>query len=484
MTLGFLAPITSSENDVNLGDSLPKEFAKKLVIGGKALKPGAVKTFYHEMENYEQTTVINTSLPEKLTKYENLDQNKECLRNAVAKGVAAFKDSDIKTVEISKDFQDQETVSEAVILSSWNYKEKERAKFPEFKNLNERGKMIAETQNLARVLKETPANLMTPTVFAETIQKYVNDWNLKNVQVIPRNRSWIEEQKMGSFLSVSNGGPEPPVFLEIHVNKPEGDDDAVPEVCMVGKGITFDAGGISIKGSKGMMDMRADMGGAATTAAATLGAARLVDTNKYFACLTPLCENMPSGTATKPGDVVTAMNGKTICVNNTDAEGRLALADALHYADKVLKAKEIINAATLTGAMMVALGGGAAGFWTRSDKMWELMEKCGRDTGDRVWRMPLYQLYVDQMRDSSIADLDNLGSASPAGGCCTAAGFLSEFVENENWAHVDIAGVMMNSKHVGYINGGMSGRPARTFLRYLEERLTTIDVVSNEPTKL
>lgn len=483
MTLGILAPVTTQKDEINLF-SLPKDLARKLKTGDKFIKPGASKTFHHEIENYEQTTIVNTSLPEKLAKYENLDQTKESLRNAIAKGVSAFKDSDIKTVEISNDFQDQETVSEAVVLSTWNYKEKERAKFPEFKNLNQRGKMIAETQNLARTLKETPANLMTPQIFVETIKKYANDWNLKNVEIIPRQRAWLEEQKMGSFLSVSNGSPEvPPILLEIHVNKP-ADENAVPEICMVGKGITFDAGGISIKGAKGMMDMRADMGGAATTAAATLGAARLVNTDKYFVCLTPLTENMPSGTATKPGDVVTAMNGKTICVNNTDAEGRLALADALCYADKVLKAKEIINAATLTGAMMVALGGGAAGVWSRSDQMWELLERCGRDTGDRVWRMPLYQLYVDQMKDCPIADLDNLGSASPAGGACTAAGFLSEFVENENWAHVDIAGVMANQKHVGYINAGMSGRPARTFLRYIEERLTNSDVIADEPVKI
>jgi len=457
--------------------------AQKLTIGSKILKPGASKTLFHEIGDYEQATIVNTTLPEKLPKYENVNLTKENLRNAIAKSVATFKDSDIDSVDVSPDFSDLETVSEAIVLSSWNYKEKERKKLPAFNNLDPRGKILGETQNLARTLKETPANLMTPTIFAKTIQETVDSWNLKNVQVIARDRAWCEQQKMGSFLSVSNGGPEPPVFLEIHVNKPE-DPDAVPEICMVGKGITFDAGGISIKGSKGMMDMRADMGGAATTAAATLGAARVIDNGKYFACLTPLCENMPSGTATKPGDVVTAMNGKTICVNNTDAEGRLALADALCYADKVLKAKEIINAATLTGAMMVALGGGASGFWSRSDKMWELMEKCGRDTGDRVWRMPLYELYVNQMKDCAIADLDNLGSASPAGGACTAAGFLSEFVECENWAHVDIAGVMMNAKHVGYLNAGMSGRPARTFMRYLEEKLSGTDLAADEPIKL
>jgi len=174
MTLGILAPVTTQKDEINLF-SLPKDLARKLKTGDKFIKPGASKTFHHEIENYEQTTIVNTSLPEKLAKYENLDQTKESLRNAIAKGVSAFKDSDIKTVEISNDFQDQETVSEAVVLSTWNYKEKERAKFPEFKNLNQRGKMIAETQNLARTLKETPANLMTPQIFVETIKKYAND---------------------------------------------------------------------------------------------------------------------------------------------------------------------------------------------------------------------------------------------------------------------------------------------------------------------
>merc|ERR1711976_68756 len=179
---------------------------------------------------------------------------------------------------------------------------------------------------------------------------------------------------MGAFLSVSQGSVVPPVMLEIHVNRP-ANREAVPEICMVGKGVTFDTGGISIKPSAGMDLMRADMGGAATCVASTLGSARLDKSGKYYACLTPLCENMPSGTATKPGDVVTASNGKTIQVDNTDAEGRLILADALVYADRDLKAKRILDAATLTGAMMVALGAGASGVFIRSQQIYYRVAK-------------------------------------------------------------------------------------------------------------
>ena len=177
---------------------------------------------------------------------------------------------------------------------------------------------------------------------------------------------------------------------------------------------------------------------------------------------------MPSGTATKPGDVVTASNGKTIQVDNTDAEGRMILADTLIYADRDLKAKRILDAATLTGAMMVALGAGASGVFTRSQQIYEKLAKASFETGDRVWQMPLFELYLDQMKKTPTADLNNLGPR--AGGSCTAAAFLGAFVENcEEWAHVDIAGVMANTTEVAYLSAGMSGRPTRTFMKFLFE---------------
>ncbi|KAG7221896.1 hypothetical protein INR49_016922 [Caranx melampygus] len=259
------------------------------------------------------------------------------------------------------------------------------------------------------------------------------------------SQAWIEEQQMGAFLSVSKGSEEPPVFLELHYNG--SPDSTQAPLLLVGKGITFDSGGISLKPSSSMDAMRADMGGAATV------------------CLAPLCENMPSGKATKPGDVVTAKNGKTIQVDNTDAEGRLILADALCYGH-TFNPRAIVNVATLTGAMDVALGSAATGVFTNSDWLWEQLHKASVVTGDRVWRMPLFQHYTRQVTDSQLADLNNIGKYSRSGGACTAAAFLREFVTAPHWAHLDIAGVMSNKDEIPYLRKGMSGRPTRTLVEF------------------
>nr|CAI5817964.1 unnamed protein product [Callosobruchus analis] len=220
----------------------------------------------------------------------------------------------------------------------------------------EKGTIKAEAQNLARRLADTPSNLLTPTIFAEEAQKILSSLG---VQVQVYDKKWAEDQKMFSFLSVARGSAEPPKFLEITYNK-EGSDS--PFV-LVGKGVTFDTGGISIKPSASMDEMRADMAGAATVLSTVFGLAKLnLDAN--LKVLIPLTENMPSGTATKPGDMVRARNGKSISVDNTDAEGRLILADALCYSAS-FKPKWVVDVATLTGAMRVALGSGCTGMTGR-----------------------------------------------------------------------------------------------------------------------
>lgn len=181
-----------------------------------------------------------------------------------------------------------------------------------------------------------------------------------------------------------------------------------------------------------------------------------------------MCENLPSGKATKPGDVVYAMNGKSIQVDNTDAEGRLVLADALVYAhsfDPLL----ILDIATLTGAMNVALGSAATGVFSTSTRYWNLLHSCGIETGDRVWRMPLFNHFTKQTTDSQLADLCNIGKYPGQGGCCIAAAFLREFVTVPNWLHLDIAGVMENKDEVSYLSKGMSGRPNRTLVKFVEK---------------
>merc|ERR1719461_2544640 len=268
--------------------------------------------------------------------------------------------------------------------------------------------------------------------------------------------------KMGSFLSVARGSHEPAKFLEMHYNS--GDSDS-PPVVLVGKGVTFDTGGISIKPSAKMDAMRGDMGGAAT---ATMKAVASLGLKINLKVLVPLTENMPGGSATKPGDVVTAMNGVTIQVDNTDAEGRLILADALCYAD-TLKPRLVMDVATLTGAISVALGAGAAGVYSKRTGDWETLSQCGARAGDRVWRMPLWKLYNEKMKKSALADLNNI-SLSPGGGSCTAAAFLSNFTSCPAWLHLDIAGVMDNSAgDVKYLSNGMSGRPTRTLVHYLQQ---------------
>lgn len=329
----------------------------------------------------------------------------------------------------------------------------------------EQGAIMADSQNTVRKLMEMPANILTPTRFGQLATECLQ--SCENVDIKIRDKKWAESMKMGAYLSVAHGADEPLAFVEIAYN---AHLDSQP-VVLVGKGITFDSGGISIKPSANMDLMRGDMGGAACVLGALTCAARLKLPIKLVA-LMPLCENMPSGRATRPGDVVYAMNGKSIQVDNTDAEGRLILCDALCYAD-TFKPSGIIDIATLTGAIGVALGSGAAGAFTNSSYYWSLLEKASYRTGDRVWRMPLFQHYTKQMTDSQLADLNNISNAGSGGGSCTAAAFLKEFVTTDNWVHLDIAGVMSNKAELPYLGKGMSGRPLRTvveFLRLLSEK--------------
>jgi aminopeptidase len=292
-----------------------------------------------------------------------------------------------------------------------------------------KGLVMGEAQNMARLLMETPANHMNPSLFAQHAEKVFQ--GLPHVELIVRDRQWVTEEKMGAFLSVSNGSKndQPLKFLEIHYRN--GEDQPI---ALVGKGVTFDTGGISLKPSKGMAMMKGDMGGAACVLSAMWAIASL-RIPKNVSCFIPLTENMPSGSATKPGDVVIARNGLSIEVDNTDAEGRLILADAIHYASS-FRPKAIIELSTLTGAMDVALGSAYAGVFSNSDTLWQQLRDAGDKAGDRFWRMPLDDEYKKQI-SSTVADLKNVGDGSA--GSCTAAIFLKEFVpgdSNIQFAHI------------------------------------------------
>ncbi|KAG8014679.1 Cytosol aminopeptidase [Nibea albiflora] len=384
---------------------------------------------------------------------ENWDTSKESIRQAVSAGCRLLQDLEVNHVEVDA-CGDAQSAAEGAALGLFHYDQlKSKKKTKVTTQLHgsadsvgwEKGLAYAEGQNLARFLMEAPANHITPTAFANTIEEKLAP-HAKRVTINKRPQSWIEEQQMGAFLSVSKGSEEPPVFLELHYNG--SPDSKQAPLVFVGKGVTFDSGGISLKPSPSMDAMRADMGGAATVCASIVTAAALKLPVNIIG-LAPLCENMPSGKATKPGDVVTAKNGKTIQVDNTDAEGRLILADALCYGH-TFNPRAIVNVATLTGAMDVALGSAAAGVFTNSDWLWEQLHKH----------------YTRQVTDSQLADLNNIGKYSRSGGACTAAAFLREFVTAAHWAHLDIAGVMGNKDEIPYLRKGMSGRPTRTLVEF------------------
>eukprot|EP00116_Pleurobrachia_bachei_P004889 sb/3465151/ len=399
----------------------------------------------------------------------------EVIRTAIGHAVTSLK-SDPSITEIVVDSAGNARASaEATMLSLFKFDALKSKKTPspevsQCKSVDlpeacesawREGVTLAKYQNLSRYLMEMPANHMTPRLFVETIQKRVaEDFPDGRVKLVVRERDWIEDQKMGSFMSVAKGSDEPPFLLELHYT---GTVEGESPVCLVGKGVTFDTGGISIKPSKGMDAMRADMGGAACMTSATLAAAAL-SLPINIVSLIVLCENMPSARATKPGDVVTAMDGTTIQVDNTDAEGRLILADALCYSD-TFQPRHVIDAATLTGAMAVALGGECSGTYSTCEDLWGALESGGRASGDRLWRMPLFAEYGDLLK-SPTADVNNI-SSTPYGGSITAAKFLERFVKCDSWAHLDIAGVMDSTQSSSYLPKGMSGRPTRTLVEAL-----------------
>lgn len=311
---------------------------------------------------------------------------------------------------------------------------------------------VAQAQNFARFLVDTPANKMTPSLFVEYAKEYLP----KNVTVKVYDRKEIQKMNMNLFLGVSNGSAEEPKLLEISYKK--GSEC----IALVGKGITFDSGGISLKPAQKMAAMKGDMGGGATVVS-TIGALSRLSADVSVVGIIPLTENMPSGTATKPGDVHVGSAGKSVEVDNTDAEGRLVLADALDHALKFNPTK-IIDIATLTGAITVSLGPVMAGIFSNSDALAEEIVKVSNEVGDKVWRLPATDEYKSLI-SSEVADLKNVGG--PAGGSITAAIFLKEFVKDIPWAHLDIAGVAFNTLTPALHGKGATGRPVKLLSNWL-----------------
>ncbi len=317
----------------------------------------------------------------------------------------------------------------------------------------EAGEAIAEAVNRTRDLVNEPANYMTPAKLAEAAQEIADTYKM-DIEIF--DRAEIEALGMGGLMGVSQGSQQPPKFI---VLKYRGTKTDSIDVALVGKGITFDSGGISIKPAENMADMKGDMAGAASVLGAMTALAYFKPEINVTGIM-PATENLPSGSALKPGDVVRAMNGKTIEVLNTDAEGRLILADALSYAVK-LGAKKIVDIATLTGACQVALGNFCTGAFTNNQPFLNTMLAAATKTGEYVWQLPTFPEYSELIK-SSVADIKNTGGRYA--GAITAAKFLEEFVGHTPWVHLDIAGTSDTDKDKGYQMKGATGTPVRTLV--------------------
>jgi len=317
--------------------------------------------------------------------------------------------------------------------------------------------IVGDSQNFARDLVNEPSNRMTPTILGERAQKMAQEVGLK-CEVYGAEK--IKELKMGAFWSVAQGSDEPPALIVMKY-EPAGAPEK-PVLGLVGKGVTFDTGGISIKPADGMEKMKYDMAGGATMIAAMRAIALLKPKVKVIGivCAT---ENMPSGKAQKPGDVQIAMSGKSIEIINTDAEGRLVLADGLHYA-KQLGATHLVDAATLTGAVVVALGYANVGVFANDDAIYERLHKANEEAGEKMWRLPLDDEYKEQIR-SNIADIMNTGGRW--GGAINAAMFLKEFAEDTPWIHLDIAGTAWMEDQKPWIAKGPSGVALRSVVEFV-----------------
>ncbi|MCD6575555.1 MAG: leucyl aminopeptidase [Nanoarchaeota archaeon] len=406
------------------------------------------------------------------------DFSPEELRKAGAKAVRFAKELKIDEITIAVPKLDNyviggQALAEGVILSSYEFDKfktkKEDIEIKEvtfattsplkFKKGMEVGQIISKYVCCARDLVNNPSNHATPSALASKI-KEISKKNKIKIRIYGEKE--IERMGMGCFLGVAQGSSKEPklVVLEYWGNKKSKEFHA-----LVGKGVTFDSGGISLKPSEKMSEMKGDMAGGAAVACGINAIAELKLPVNVIGVI-PCVENMPGGNAMKPGDILTSMSGKTVEVINTDAEGRLALADAIYFISKK-KPKAIIDIATLTGACIVALGYHVAGLMGNNEELIKSIFKAGEKTNERVWNLPLYKEYSKVIK-SDIADIKNIGYEGGAAGSLTAAAFLKEFVGKTPWAHIDMAGTFWSKEDKDYVKKGATGWGVRLFVEFFK----------------
>ena len=334
-----------------------------------------------------------------------------------------------------------------------------------------RGQKLVSAVTASRDLISQPSNTATPSYLADKAREFAKSFGM-TCKVLTTND--MKRLGMGALLGVAKGSEEPPAFIILEHHGGTKDD---PPIVIIGKGITFDTGGISLKPPPNMDEMKMDMSGGSITIG-TLCAAASLKIPLNVVGIIPASENMPSGTAIKPGDILTSMSGKTIEVLNTDAEGRLVLADALTYAARY-NPKAVIDLATLTGAVIVALGHQAAAALGNNDTLITHLQQCGEVTGERLWPLPIWPEHEKAVK-SDIADLKNIASPGVGAGTITAGAFLKAFVEDYPWCHLDIAGTSWSGEEKPYTPKGASGFGVRLLIRFLEQEAKKTSLQKND----
>lgn len=434
-------------------NALVNRFAPKSFEG----KPGQIFVI-HTQKEYPATEILAIGLG----KEQEMDNN--IIRENIAKAIK--KSIELKAKSVAIDFStDYEFIIPAIMgLSIANYhfdkyKTKKEHRISEVYVSNVSGQAvelantIGESLKLARNLANEPAAFATPSKLAEIAQ------GLEGIKTVIYDEPKIKEMGMGAFLAVAKGSSQPPKFIHMKYTS----DNPKKRIAIIGKGLCFDSGGLDIKPPASMLNMKDDMSGAACVIGVMKALNKLKPEVEVHGIIAA-CENMPSSSSYKPGDILTAKNGKTIEVDNTDAEGRLTLADALCYACE-LGVDEVIDIATLTGACMVALGTAAAGIMGNDDEFIKNIIDVGKYSGEKYWQLPMWQEYRDNM-NSDVADMKNTGTRN--GGASAAGMFLKEFVtDSVKWAHIDIAGTAFLDKPYKEFCKGATGAGVRTLLSYI-----------------
>ena len=454
-----------------IDNKLNKRISDILDTTGPIPLKGQCKVLYKIDPMYATTVIVG--IGDECASYnekEEIDEMKENVRDATALGVRVLQDLNMKTILVDS-MENAEAAAEGAALGVWRFQElrsiKRQVLIPRLELLGDCdytawqiGLQKAAAQNLARQLCETPPNLLTPLGFSQATLEVLSKAGV-NVEV--KGRDWANIMKMGGFLAAAKGSCENPVFLEVSYYGCEPD---VQPVVLIGKGVTFDSGGLCLKQPcPSLKYMRGDMAGAACVVAAIRAAAALrLPIN--IRGLMPIYENLPGACAMKPGDIVRVKNGKTVLIN-TDHDGRLSIADALCYSTE-FNPKFILDVGTLSKELLDSLGPGASAVFSNNDSLFQTLKNSAVHTGDRVWRLPLWSHFSNKVTLSQSADVQD--KAVESGLTCTCAAFLREFIPPVDWLHVDTyATAVSDGKTEQYLTRGMSGRPTRTIIEFLAQ---------------